>query len=605
MTICVVLYTAVRLFQIFKSSRSKNLEGVDVSTSNKELSLSDYRDQDREEREYHYVSYDEISKRGSYENKSPSQSYIYDTNNLYLSHGEQMSYNKAITNLSAHFDSLGSFVCKKPGLYAFHFFSLAHTQSRTWMELADAGNSVLLHLNENDVIRIRSHASTNTTLYGTLDQIYTTFTIVFLNPDINGHVYGKDVFTVGLDHHFHSTTGEIVKYNFIIANSNTNVYNPSSGKFTAAFDGTYIFHYYGLDPKNQEYVNSAYGHTVSGLADAGNTAILHLSSGDQVYIKTRNNRQVDLFGAPNQVYSTFSGTLLPPIGHDSEGNSVFLYLNEHDTVSIKSHPSYDTTLYGTYTTFTGVLLNPDDAEYPYQKESFSVGLNHHFQTSQGEIVRYNNIIVNSNANVFNTQTGKFTAAMDGTYIFHYHGLAQNDEARNNYQVNLYGAADQVYATFSGNLLAPLSHDSEDSRSETSFSVGLSHHFTGTNLIFDRVFSNRGGVYSPVSGHFTAKESGVYVFHFHALSRSDAHIWVDLYHDYHYIDSLYGGSDDEYATGSNAAALNLVAGDIVFLKSRQPSNSYYGAPDQVYCTFSGYKLDTTEELISGNPGVVFG
>lgn len=78
MTICVVLYTAVRLFQIFKSSRSKNLEGVDVSTSNKELSLSDYRDQDREEREYHYVSYDEISKRGSYENKSPSQSYVYD-----------------------------------------------------------------------------------------------------------------------------------------------------------------------------------------------------------------------------------------------------------------------------------------------------------------------------------------------------------------------------------------------------------------------------------------------------------------------------------------------------------------------------------------------
>lgn len=69
-----------------------------------------------------------------------------------------------------------------------------------------------------------------------------------------GHVYGKDVFTVGLDHHFHSTTGEIVKYNFIIANSNTNVYNPSSGKFTAAFDGTYIFHYYGLDPKNQVFL---------------------------------------------------------------------------------------------------------------------------------------------------------------------------------------------------------------------------------------------------------------------------------------------------------------------------------------------------------------
>lgn len=62
-----------------------------------------------------------------------------------------------------------------------------------------------------------------------------------------------------------------------------------------------------------------------GLADAGNTAILHLSSGYQVYIKTRNNRQVDLFGAPNQVYSTFSGTPLAPKGHDSEGNLLALF----------------------------------------------------------------------------------------------------------------------------------------------------------------------------------------------------------------------------------------------------------------------------------------
>lgn len=66
-------------------------------------------------------------------------------------------------------------------------------------------------------------------------------------------------------------------------------------------------------------------------------------------------------------------------------------------------------------------------EHPYEKESFSVGLDHHFQTSQGEIVRYNDNIVNSNANVYNIQTGKFTAALDGTYIFHYHGLAQDDQ----------------------------------------------------------------------------------------------------------------------------------------------------------------------------------
>lgn len=123
------------------------------------------------------------------------------TNHLYLSHGEQLSYNKIITNLSAEFHSQGSFVCRRPGLYAFHFFSLAHSQSRTWIELfkntdyvcsifgytshgyADAGNSVLLHLNEYDIVSIKSHPSYDTTLYGTGDQIYTTFTGVLLNPD--------------------------------------------------------------------------------------------------------------------------------------------------------------------------------------------------------------------------------------------------------------------------------------------------------------------------------------------------------------------------------------------------------------------------------------
>lgn len=145
----------------------------------------------------------------------------------------------------------------------------------------------------------------------------------------------------------------------------------------------------------------------------------------------------------------------------------------------------------------------------------------------------------------------------------------------------------------------------DSRSKISFSVSLSHHFRGTSLVFDRVFSNRGGGYSPVTGHFTAKESGVHVFHFHALSRSDAVVLVDLYHNYRYIDSLFGGSDEEFATRSNAAALNLVAGDTVFLKSKRSTNSYYGAPDQVYCTFSGYRLDLLEELTIVDPGVIIG
>lgn len=66
-------------------------------------------------------------------------------------------------------------------------------------------------------------------------------------------------------------------------------------------------------------------------------------------------------------------------------------------------------------------------EHPYAKEFFSVGLSNDFQTHRGEIVRYNDIILKSNEKVFNNQTGKFTAAVDGSYIFHYHGLSKTDQ----------------------------------------------------------------------------------------------------------------------------------------------------------------------------------
>lgn len=70
---------------------------------------------------------------------------------------------------------------------------------------------------------------------------------------------------------------------------------------------------------NHDYVTSAWGHTESGYADAGNTVILHLFSGDQVYVKTRNKIPVDLFGSTNQVYTTFSGNMLAPLTHNLDG----------------------------------------------------------------------------------------------------------------------------------------------------------------------------------------------------------------------------------------------------------------------------------------------
>lgn len=100
-----------------------------------------------------------------------------------------------------------------------------------------------------------------------------------------------------------------------------------------------------------------------------------------------------------------------------------------------------------------------------------------------------------------------------------------------------------------------------------FFVGFLYYFIGINLIFDCVFFNCSGWYSLVIGYFIVKESGVYVFYFYVLFCLDVYIWVDLYYDYYYIDFLYGGFDDEYVMGSNVVVLNLVVGDIVFLKFR--------------------------------------
>lgn len=119
-----------------------------------------------------------------------------------------MSYNKVITNPSAEFDSLGTFVGQKTGLYAFHFFSRAQSRSGAWIELFKntknvsaifgrtahfytvAGNSVLLHLNEDDAVSLKTYPSYSTTIYGT-GHVYTTFTGVLLNPDETGTTFFK------------------------------------------------------------------------------------------------------------------------------------------------------------------------------------------------------------------------------------------------------------------------------------------------------------------------------------------------------------------------------------------------------------------------------
>ena len=62
--------------------------------------------------------------------------------------------------------------------------------------------------------------------------------------------------------------------------------------------------------KNNEIVVSIYAHTLGDYADTGNAAILELEIGDTVYVKARDQYNVILYGASDEIYTTFTGVFL-------------------------------------------------------------------------------------------------------------------------------------------------------------------------------------------------------------------------------------------------------------------------------------------------------
>ncbi|XP_076117621.1 uncharacterized protein LOC143085259 isoform X1 [Mytilus galloprovincialis] len=409
---------------------------------------------------------------------------------------------------------------------------------------------------------------------------------------------GDDVvaFTKGRATHEHLTHGEILTFDKTI--TNINAYFTADGKFVCSTPGLYAFHFYAVTKSNEhvwlelfqndDYIVSIYGRTPSDYVDAGNSVFINLEMDDTVYIKARDNYDNVIFGAGDQVYTTFTGLLLAVSDNDG-------------------------------------------------LDAFSVGLNHSIDLTTSQHVLYDRIIASTGAPTYDKDTGTFTAAQPGLYIFHYHALATSDhelwldlyyndqyinsaygktpneyaDAGNTAIIHLhtgdkvsvrsrraggiYGdiGTNQTYTTFSGSILSPSTDYLENGQAEEiAFSVGLSAHHTqaqGHTVIFDRVFINHGLGYDTKTGKFTAKYSGIYVFHFHALSHSDKPIWIDLYHNFMYVNSIYGHVPSGYVTGSNSASLELLQGDEVFLDIKSHDTALYGVPTEIYCTFSGYLL----------------
>nr|CAD83837.1 sialic acid binding lectin [Cepaea hortensis] len=116
---------------------------------------------------------------------------------------------------------------------------------------------------------------------------------------------------------------------------------------------------------------------------------------------------------------------------------------------------------------------------------------------------------------------------------------------------------------------------------------------GDTLIPNKILINYGGGYNDKTGIFTAPKSGIYHLGVHAQTSLQSNLWLALYHNDNYVFSIYGRQTEYSDGGANAAILPLKKGDKVHVKARDKS-SLLGRPDNIYTTFTGFRLGPLRE-----------
>ncbi|KAL2088036.1 hypothetical protein ACEWY4_016864 [Coilia grayii] len=114
---------------------------------------------------------------------------------------------------------------------------------------------------------------------------------------------------------------EVLKFDDVVTNLG-NHYDPTTGKFTCQVSGIYFFTYHVLMRggdgtsmwadlcKNGQVRASAIAQDADQNYDyASNSVVLHLDSGDEIYVKLDGGKA---HGGNNNKYSTFSGFILYP-----------------------------------------------------------------------------------------------------------------------------------------------------------------------------------------------------------------------------------------------------------------------------------------------------
>jgi hypothetical protein len=94
----------------------------------------------------------------------------------------------------------------------------------------------------------------------------------------------------------------------------------NNGVFTCSQDGLYKFQVYSLTKTdsnlflelyvNDKLVATLWAHTPGEYAAAGNAVILALMNGDFVKVMTRSQYSINMYGTPDEIYTTFTGVQL-------------------------------------------------------------------------------------------------------------------------------------------------------------------------------------------------------------------------------------------------------------------------------------------------------
>ena len=131
--------------------------------------------------------------------------------------------------------------------------------------------------------------------------------------------------------------------------------------------------------------------------------------------------------------------------------------------------------------------------------------------------------------------------------------------------------------------------------EVFFSVGFSNTKnkrikSGQVLIFNQIFSAKGGGYDAATGVFTCPVAGFYNFIVHAQTEYSEEVAFHVQHNGRNVFDVSSRDGYAYQDVSNSAILKLKKGDTVRVVSYDDETDVHSTVESVTTTFSGHLID---------------